>query len=557
MDWWKQSVVYQVYPRSFMDSNGDGIGDLPGLTARLDYLAELGVDVIWLCPVYQSPNVDGGYDISDYQAIEPVFGGMEDFDRLLEEVHRRGMKLIMDLVVNHTSDQHRWFLESRKGAGSDLDGFYIWRDAPTNWGSAFGGSAWTWDQERGMYYLHLFAPQQPDLNWQNPKARQAVYQMMRWWLDKGVDGFRMDVINMIAKDPAFPDGSPGPTGYADFTPFSVNRPGVHAYLREMNREVLSHYDVMTVGETPAATVEDALLYAGQDTGELNMVFQFELMNLDHGADYKWNDRRPSVRAIRENLEHWQLGLAGRAWNSLFWSNHDEPRVVSRFGDPGKYRVESAKMLATCLHFMRGTPFIFQGEELGMTNYPFSSPEEFRDIESINAWRDLVGGGLMTPEQMMSCLRYMSRDNARTPMQWDAGPNAGFTTGVPWLPVNPNHLEINAEAQRKDPDSVFHYYRRLIALRHSLPVIAGGDFRPVPAGRELIAYTRTLEDQTLLVVCNFSASPAPFSWPEEPGRLLISNYPDAPGKTLRPYEAAVYCYGTLPVEKQIDILDSKQ
>ena len=425
--WWKESVVYQIYPRSFYDSNGDGIGDLNGITEKLDYLKELGVDVIWLSPVYQSPNDDNGYDISDYRAIMKEFGTMEDYDRMLDEAHKRGIRIVMDLVVNHTSDEHKWFIESRKSKDNPYRDYYIWRPAkdgkePNNWGSCFSGSAWEYDSTTDMYFLHLFSRKQPDLNWDNPKVRREVYDMMNWWLDKGVDGFRMDVISLISKDQTFPDGKPGINGYASFNE-PANGPHVHEYLQEMRREVLDGRETLTVGECSGVTLDEAKKYARSDGKELNMVFQFEHMDVDADGTNKWADKKMDLRDLKKILTKWQKGLDTIAWNSLFWENHDQPRSVSRFGNDGEYREMSAKMLATCLHMMQGTPYIYQGEELGMTNVPFKDISDFRDLDSINAWHELVGQGVFTEDEMMKYLRYKSRDNARTPFQWDDTENA--------------------------------------------------------------------------------------------------------------------------------------
>ena len=551
--WWKEAVVYQIYPRSFMDSNGDGIGDLNGITSKLDYLKELGIDVIWMSPVYQSPNDDNGYDISDYQAIMDEFGTMEDFDRLLSEAHKRGLRIVMDLVVNHTSDEHAWFVESRKGKEGPYADFYIWRDGkadgsePNNWGSCFSGSAWQFDEGRGQYYLHLFSKKQPDLNWDNPKVRDKVFQMMAGWCDKGIDGFRMDVISMISKTANMPDGKANGGLYGDFGPYCVHGPNVHQYLREMNERVLSRYDLMTVGETSGVTPEQACLYAGTDTHELNMVFQFE--HVDPKGKYgKWDDRKMPLVTLKKILSKWQEELYGKAWNSLFWDNHDQPRAVSRFGDDRpQYRVRSAKMLATCLHMMQGTPYIYQGEELGMTNYPFKSPDEFRDIESVHAYEEWCESGRVSHEEFWPCIAAISRDNARTPFQWDDGPNGGFTKGTPWILVNPNYREINARAALKDPDSVFHYYQKLIALRKQYPVIVHGKYRLLLEGDpDLFVYTREFEGEKLLVVCSFTEEEREISLPEEfkEAQCLIGNYPDLgdEGKEkrlVRPYEAFVY------------------
>ena len=461
--WWKESVVYQIYPRSFMDSNGDGIGDIKGITSKLDYLKELGIDVIWLSPVYQSPNDDNGYDISDYQAIMQEFGNMEDFDEMLAAAHERGIKIMMDLVVNHTSDEHRWFVESRKSKDNPYRDYYIWRDAkdgrePNNWGSCFGGSAWQYDETTDMYFLHLFSKKQPDLNWDNKVVRREVFDMMTWWLEKGVDGFRMDVISMISKVPGLPDGPKDKDAlYGDFGPSVINGPHVHDYLKEMRKEVLSKFDTITVGETSGVTVEEAVKYAADDESELNMVFQFEQNDLDGGEHGKWNLNKIYLPDLKAVLNRWQTYLEGKAWNSLYWSNHDQPRIVSRLGnDTEAYRELSAKMLATCLHMMKGTPYIYQGEELGMTNVPFASMDEFRDIESINAYREYTENGIIAPEDMMKYLNYKSRDNARTPMQWSDEENGGFTKGTPWIKINPNYTTINAREQMEREDSVFHY-----------------------------------------------------------------------------------------------------
>lgn len=549
--WWKESVVYQIYPRSFKDSNGDGIGDLNGITEKMDYLRELGINVIWLSPVYQSPNTDNGYDISDYQAIMEEFGTMEDFDRMLQSAHDHGIRLVMDLVVNHTSDEHPWFVESRKSKDNPYRDYYIWREGrdgkePNNWGSCFSGSAWKYDAATDMYYLHLFAEKQPDLNWDNPKVRQEVFHMMDWWCKKGIDGFRMDVISMISKDPALPDGPVNGSGYGDYGPYAVNGPHVHEYLQEMNREVLSKYDLMTVGECSGVTIEEAKKYANQDGRELNMVFQFEHMDLDGGESFKWNDRKINLVELKQVLTKWQTELAGTAWNSLFWDNHDQPRIVSRLGDDStrEYREASAKMLALCLHMMQGTPYVYQGEELGMTNVPFETLEDFRDIESINAYHELTESGQVSPEDMMRFLRYKSRDNARTPMQWDDSENAGFTTGTPWIMVNPNYKEINAKEQLARPDSVFHFYQKLIRLRKEREIIPYGEYELLlPEDPDLYVYTRALGEQKLLVICNFRKEEKAFTLPEgfdpRKGEILIGNYPDRELQntmTLKAYEA---------------------
>lgn len=548
--WWKESVVYQIYPRSFKDSNGDGIGDINGITSKLDYLKELGINVIWLSPVYQSPNDDNGYDISDYQAIMEEFGTMEDFDRMLQAAHERGIKIMMDLVVNHTSDEHTWFVESRKSKENPYRDYYIWREgkngeAPNNWGSCFGGSAWEYDQATDMYFLHLFSKKQPDLNWDNEKVRKEVFDMMTWWLSKGVDGFRMDVISMISKVPELPDGTKGEGAlYGDFGPSVINGPHVHEYLQEMRSRVLSEFDTITVGETSGVTVEEAVKYAADDESELNMVFQFEQNDLDNGEHSKWNLKKIYLPDLKEILAKWQTRLEGKAWNSLYWNNHDQPRIVSRLGNDREYREVSAKMLATCLHMMKGTPYIYQGEELGMTNVPFASLEEFRDIESINAYHEYTENGIIGEEDMLKFLCYKSRDNARTPMQWDNSANAGFSEARPWIKVNPNYTEINAQEQLNRDDSVFHYYQKLIAFRKQKEIIVYGNFELLlPEDEDIFMYTRALEKEKLLVICNFSKKERVVKLPDgfEAGDILITNYENpeiSDEMKLRPYEAIV-------------------
>lgn len=548
--WWKESVVYQIYPRSFADSNGDGIGDLNGITEHLDYLQDLGVDVIWLSPVYQSPNDDNGYDISDYQAIMSDFGTMEDYDRMLSEAHKRGIKIVMDLVVNHTSDEHQWFVESKKSKDNEYRDYYIWKDGkngkePNNWGGCFGGSAWEYDKETDMYFLHCFSKKQPDLNWENPKVRKEVFDMMSWWCEKGIDGFRMDVISMISKDPAFPDGEVRNGLYGDNGPFVCNGPHVHEYLREMNQEVLSKYDIMTVGEAAGVTIEEAKKYAGETTGELNMVFQFEHVELGDHRIGKWSAKEVPLKDLRKAMNRWQINLEGKAWNSLFWDNHDQPRAVSRFGDDSPmYREVSAKMLATCLHMMKGTPYIYQGEELGMTNAYFSKLEDYRDIESINAFHEYTENGLAGKEEMMNCLKEISRDNARTPMQWNTKENAGFTTGTPWIKVNKNYLEINAEAEMAEEDSVYHYYKKLIRLRKENEIMVQGRFVPLlEEDDHIYAYERLWEGEKIVVACNFTkeVQACDLFRGLEDGRELISNYKEHKSGVLQPYEAiAVLC-----------------
>ena len=549
--WWKESVVYQIYPRSFCDSNGDGIGDLNGITGKLDYLKELGIDVIWLSPVYKSPNDDNGYDISDYQAIMDEFGTMEDFDRMLATAHEKGIKIMMDLVVNHTSDEHKWFIESRKSTDNPYRDYYIWRPAkedgslPNNWGSCFSGPAWEYDKTTDMYFLHLFSKKQPDLNWDNPAVRQDVFDMMNWWLKKGVDGFRMDVISLISKEPGLPDKEPGINGYATFN-VSANGPHVHEYLQEMRQKALNNADTITVGECSGVTLEEAKKYARSDEKELNMVFQFEHMDVDSDEKAgKWTTKKMDLGNLKKILTRWQKGLQDIAWNSLYWENHDQPRSVSRFGnDSDEYREISAKMLATCIHMMQGTPYVYQGEELGMTNCPFNTLDNFRDLESINAFHELTEQGKMTEEDMMAAIGYKGRDNARTPMQWDDSAYAGFSTANPWIMVNPNYTKINAKDQINREDSVFKYYQKLIKLRHESELIVYGTYDLIlDDDKDIYAYIRTLGDKKLIVYCNFSENTREVELPEEftNGKVLISNYIDAKVNhkiTLRPYEAIV-------------------
>ena len=548
--WWKESVVYQIYPKSFNDSNGDGIGDIRGIIQKLDYLKELGVNVLWISPMLESPQDDNGYDISDYQKIYKDYGTMEDYEELLAEAHKRGIKILMDLVVNHTSDEHNWFIESRKSKDNPYRDYYIWKDPvngkePNNWGGVFGGSAWEYDAQTQMYYLHLFSKKQPDLNWENEKVRQEVYDMMTFWCEKGIDGFRMDVISMISKDQAFPDGKMNNSLYGDFGPYCVHGPRIHEFLQEMNREVLSRYDIMTVGETSGVTIEEAQKYAGEAGKELNMVFQFE--HVDNGSgDYgKWTTEKYDFKEFKRIMIKWQEELQGKAWNSLFLGNHDQPRSVSRFGnDNPAYRETSAKMLATCLHMMQGTPYVYQGEELGMTNGYFDKLEDYRDIESINFFTELTEAGLMTPEYMMKCLMLRSRDNARTPMQWDDSAQAGFTDGESWIKVNPNYKEINAAQQLEDPNSIFHYYQKLIRLRKEKDIIVYGEFEPIYRDDEQIfAYIRRQKQEKLLTVCNFSDKNAEMEISEEfkGAECLITNLDRTvfEGRiVLKPYEAFV-------------------
>jgi oligo-1,6-glucosidase len=557
--WFREAVVYQIYPRSFQDSDGDGIGDVPGIISRLDYLEQLGVDVVWLSPIYTSPQDDNGYDIVDYQDIDPTFGTLADVDSLIEQAHARGIRIVMDLVVNHTSDEHPWFVESRSSKDNPKRDWYWWRTPreghapgsegaePTNWESFFSGPAWELDEASGEYYLHLFSRKQPDLNWENPEVREAVYAMMRWWLDRGIDGFRMDVINMISKVIPLPDGAPLPMSrLGDGTPHFLNGPRIHEFLQEMHASVFEGRTekLLTVGEMPGVTVEDAVLYTDPARNEVDMVFQFEHVGLDIGA-HKWDRGRVDLRDLKASLGRWQEALAEVGWNSLYWNNHDQPRAVSRFGsDAPEHRVASAKLLATVLHLHRGTPYVYQGEELGMTNVPFATAADFLDIESVNyyALAAAAGGDV---EQILANLRIGSRDNARSPMQWDDGANAGFTTGKPWSATNPNHTEINAAAAVADPDSVFHHYRRVIELRHTEPAIAHGDFTMIaPDHPTLYAFTRSHEGIDLLVLANFSGDDLDMAeavedlagWSDS--TLLLGNLgaPTSPTAPLRPWEA---------------------
>lgn len=548
--WWKEAVIYQIYPRSFQDSNGDGIGDLNGVTMRLDYLKKLGIDVIWLSPVYKSPNDDNGYDISDYRDIMTEFGTMEDFDRMLAAAHERGIKIVMDLVVNHTSDEHKWFIESRKSKDNPYRDYYIWKDPkdghePTNWGSNFSGSAWKFDETTGQYYLHLFSEKQPDLNWENPKVRDAVYDMMTWWCDKGIDGFRMDVISMISKVQSYPDGELFDGVYGNANPYVCNGPRVHEFLQEMNRRVLSRYDIMTVGEAAGVTVEEAKRYANNEGTELGMVFHFEHTDGSSNSESvigKWTVNPPRLTYVRGILNKWQTELEGKAWGSLYWDNHDQPRAVSRFGNDSKeWRELSAKMLATVLHMQKGTPYIYQGEEFGMTNMHFESIDDCRDIEEINAYQQYVTDHkLVDAETMLRCFDTIARDNARTPVQWDNSPNAGFTTGTPWIKVNPNYTEINAEAALADPNSVFYYYQKLISLRHTTPIIVYGTFRPLlPDSEVLYAYEREMDGKVLTVAANWTDREQECTlFDDLEGEELISNYDSHRTGILQPYEARV-------------------
>lgn len=536
--WWHSSVVYQIYPRSFKDSNGDGIGDIQGIIEKLDYLKELGIDVIWLSPVYKSPNDDNGYDISDYYDIMDEFGTMDDMDILLKESNKRGIKILIDLVVNHTSDEHKWFIEAKKSKDNEYRDYYIWRKPvngkePNELISTFSGSAWEYDEESGEYYLHLFSKKQPDLNWENPKVREEVWKMMNFWIDKGIGGFRMDVIDLVGK---VPDEM-----------IKENGPMLHDYLQEMNRNSFGNYDLLTVGETWGATPEVAKLYSNPSRNELSMVFQFEHISLDKiPGKNKWDLKPLDLRDLKRVFSKWQTELEGEGWNSLFWNNHDLPRIVSRWGDDKEYRVESAKMLATLLHGLKGTPYIYQGEEIGMTNIKFDTIEEYNDIEIRNMYKDRIARGFKH-EEIMESIYVKGRDNARTPMQWSEEENAGFTTGKPWLTINENYKDINVERALKDKNSIFYHYKKLIELRKENEVIIYGDYTLIdPEDKSVYAYTRELNGDKILVVCNFYGENIEFNYKDivnkEPN-ILLSNYSDSSTNIkklkLRPYEAIMF------------------
>ena len=529
--WWKNAVIYQIYPKSFQDSNGDGIGDLPGIISHLDYLQKLGIDAIWLSPIYKSPGIDNGYDIADYEAIDPQYGTMQDMDRLISEAKKRGIRIIMDLVVNHTSDQHQWFIEARKSKDNPYRDFYIWRDPvaghePNDLKSDFSGSAWQFDDQTGQYYLHFFAPQQPDLNWQNPQLRHKIYDMMNFWLDKGIGGFRMDVIELIGKEPD--------------RKIRENGPQLHHYIQEMNQAVLANREVVTVGETWSADLDSARKYSDPARHELSMIFQFEDQNIDkQPGKPKWDLKPFKASDLKEVLLKWQTQIDyNHGWNSLFWENHDIPRVISRWGDDGKYRVQSAKMFAIALHLMRGTPYIYNGEEIGMTNCPVKDISEIEDLESINMYNERIKQGY-TKEELIRSINAKGRDNARRPMQWSTAKSAGFTTGKPWLALNPNYQDINVQAALADPQSIFYTYQKLIKLRHENEIITNGSFTPVPASPNVLAYYRELAGKRWLVVANLTGSAELFSAPDKIDQVLISNY-NAPQSlnnvNLRPYEA---------------------
>lgn len=555
-DWWKRAVVYQVYPKSFKDSDGDGYGDLKGITEKLPYIKSLGADVIWLNPIYQSPHIDNGYDISDYYQVDTELGSMDDFDKLLLKAHKLELKIILDLVVNHTSDKHRWFKEALKSKDNPYHDYYIWKDPvdghePNNWGSSFGGSAWEYVAKFNQYYLHLFAKEQPDLNWTNPRVRASVNDIMRFWLDKGIDGFRMDVINLISKDPAYPDGPIIQNKkYGDYYIGTANGPHVHEYLHDMYEQVLKKYPIMTVGETPHTGVDEAVKYVDERRKELDMVFHFDHMHLDYGKYGKFSTKRFQLVALKRVLSTWQTTIASHhGWNSLYWSNHDQARAVSRFGDDGKYRVASAKMLGVLLHMMQGTPYIYEGEEIGMTNVNYADIDDYNDIETKDVFERLTKVEHVSVSEAMRMIHMKSRDNARTPMQWNAKSNTGFTTSQPWLKINDNYKEINVATAQADSKSIWYFYQQLIALRHHHNIITSGRYQLIDADNpQIYAYIRETEEQTLLVVCSFATVATQWTVPKryrnQTAKLLINNYEDVGTVlnnkiSLKPYEAVVY------------------
>lgn len=550
--WWKEAVIYQIYPRSFCDSNGDGIGDIRGIISKIDYLSNLGITAIWLNPVYSSPNDDMGYDISDYYSILDDFGTLEDFDELLTLLHKHGIRLIMDMVLNHTSDEHEWFVESRSSRDNAKRDYYIWRDGkdgkePNNWASFFTPSAWKYDAQTNQYYLHLFSEKQPDLNWRNEEVRQGIYKMLNWWTDRGVDGFRLDVINLIEKAEGLPDSDKEPTmsGFCFDDKMFANLPESHTYLKEMNKCVFESKDIVSIGETPFVTTEMATKYVDKDEKELNMVFSFEMMDIDSGKTGKWEIVDYDLKKLKETITRWQLGLP-TGWNSLFWSNHDQPRVVSRFGDDGKYRIRSAKMLATVLHMLRGTPYIYQGEEIGMTNMAFKGIEDISDVESLIFYEECLKAGFGKAEAFDPILK-KGRDNARTPMQWDDSENAGFTSGVPWQKVNPNYKEINVAFSVSDSNSIFSFYKKLIEMRKAHLIMVYGDYIPtLEEHQSVIAYLRELEGEIWLMLANFYGTDTDVLLPKElelKQRILTNIDKDLAmedGKIhLSPYEANIF------------------
>ncbi len=548
IDWKKTAAVYQIYPRSFADSDGDGLGDIPGIISKLDHIAALGCDVIWLTPVYDSPQNDNGYDIRNYHEVYPPFGTMADLERLLEEAHARGIKLVMDMVVNHCSTEHEWFVQARTSRDNPYRDYFIWKDPapdggpPTNWVSKFGGNAWEYDEQTGQYYLHLFDVTQADLNWENPHLRQEIYAMMRWWFEKGMDGFRLDVVNLLSKDQSFPQAPEGTDGRQFYT----DGPRIHEYLHEMNTEAFR--GKLTVGEMSSTTVEHCVRYTRPENQELDMTFSFHHLKVDYPGGAKWTDAPMDFLALKDILTHWQVGMAeGGGWNAVFWCNHDQPRVVSRFGDDGEYRVESAKMLGTAVHLLQGTPYVYQGEEFGMTNPHFTSIAQYKDVESLNAYRELLEAG-KSESEVLAILDRKSRDNSRTPVQWDDSPHGGFTTGEPWIEVASNYPQVNAAAAVADPDSVFHHYRTLIGLRKSDPLVTTGRYELLDREHPAVyAYLRRGDGEALLVVNNFYADPVLWQVPSEVGEwadtaLVLGNYPDPEfgdgSVALRPYESVV-------------------
>ncbi|MBP1948457.1 alpha,alpha-phosphotrehalase [Virgibacillus litoralis] len=545
--WWQKAVVYQIYPKSFHDTTGNGVGDIQGIIKKLDYIKKIGVDVIWLTPVYQSPQKDNGYDISDYYSIEPTYGTMEDFEELLAETHKRDMKLIMDLVINHTSTEHEWFKKASESKNNKFRDFYIWKDAtngdvPNNWQSKFGGSAWQIDQKTNQYYLHLFDQTQADLNWENDQLRVEIYEMMRFWANKGIDGFRLDVINLISKDQHFPNDYSG-----DGRKFYTDGPRIHEYLHEMNRAVFSPHRMMTVGEMSSTTLDNCVLYTRPERHELDMTFQFHHLKVDYPDGEKWTKAPFDFQELKEILSKWQVGMhKGGGWNALFWCNHDQPRVVSRFGNDGKYHNESAKMLATTLHMMKGTPYIYQGEEIGMTNPNFTQIDDYRDVESLNAYESLLRSG-KPEDEVLAILQQKSRDNARTPMQWSAGNHAGFSSTTPWIPVADNYEQINAGKALSNPNSIFSHYQELVDLRKKYDIITYGDYQLLLKDNESVfAYKRNWNNETLLVVSNFYGKEVTAHIDlakYENIKMLLSNYPDTDQTfdqlKLRPYESVVY------------------
>ncbi|MDR7079192.1 trehalose-6-phosphate hydrolase [Neobacillus niacini] len=547
--WWKKAVVYQIYPKSFYDTTGNGTGDIQGIIKKLDYLKKLGVDVLWLTPIYKSPQKDNGYDISDYYSIQEEYGTMDDFDQLLAEAHKRGIKIIMDIVINHTSTEHEWFQKAKSSKDNPYRDFYIWKDGkdglpPTNWKSKFGGSAWQWDETTGQYYLHLFDVTQADLNWENEKLREALYEMMHFWLKKGVDGFRLDVINLISKDQQFPQDS------SDGRKFYTDGPRIHEFLHEMNEKVFSKYDILTVGEMSSTSIGNCIRYTNPHEEELNMTFNFHHLKVDYPNGDKWTKAEFDFDALKNILSNWQVEMnKGGGWNALFWCNHDQPRVVSRFGDDERYHQESAKMLATAIHLMQGTPYIYQGEEFGMTNPNFDKIEDYRDVESLNIYEIKKNEG-MSDKGIIDILKQKSRDNSRTPVQWDSSEHAGFTTGTPWIPTAANYKDINAENAMQDSDSIFYHYQKLISLRKDYDVLTDGDYELISEDHETIfAFVRKTENEMLLVINNFYGKNTIFTLPVTlnidglSNGVLLSNYEDsAPlGKEiqLRPYESIVY------------------